>query len=217
MDMTPNNIVNMAYIKGLDIIAVSDHNAAENLQAAASVAQARDILLIPAIEAETREEVHVLCYMPTVQKALILSDRLRSTILDIPYDTGFFGEQVIMDEDDEPQGSIGSLLIQATDLPIDELFSLCHELGGVCVPAHINKSANSILYMLGFIPPDLNVKTIELHRGSPLTGIDTDKFLTLHSSDAHALDAMSERENTIELDEKSVECFLYTIRQGLKR
>ena len=33
MDMTPNNIVNMACLLGLDIIAVSDHNTARNLPA----------------------------------------------------------------------------------------------------------------------------------------------------------------------------------------
>ena len=36
--MTPNNIVNMAIIKELDFIAVTDHNSAKNLPAVMAVA-----------------------------------------------------------------------------------------------------------------------------------------------------------------------------------
>ena len=67
MTMTPNNLVNMAYLKGLDMIAVADHNSAKNLPACKAAADERNMLLLPAIEAESREEVHVLCYFPTVE------------------------------------------------------------------------------------------------------------------------------------------------------
>ena len=70
MEMTPNNLVNMAFLKGLDAIALADHNTAKNLPAAKAVADARDLVLVPAIEAESREEVHVLCYFRTVEDAL---------------------------------------------------------------------------------------------------------------------------------------------------
>ena len=68
--MTPNNLVNMAYIKGLELIALSDHNSAKNLPAAKAVADARGLLFVPALEVESREEVHVLCYLPDVDTAL---------------------------------------------------------------------------------------------------------------------------------------------------
>ena len=60
-EMTPNNIVNMAMIKGLDVIAIADHNASQNVAAATAVAKKRDIVVIPAMELQTAEEVHLLC------------------------------------------------------------------------------------------------------------------------------------------------------------
>lgn len=215
MEMTPNNLVNMAYLKGIEMLAVSDHNHAGNLRAIAAICEARDILHIPAIEAETREEVHVVCYLPTVSAAEELADVLYKSLPDMPYDANFFGEQVIMNDDDEEIKRLDKLLIQATTYSIEELFGLCREIGGEPVPAHINKDANSILAILGFIPPDLGAKTVEFNKnaGAPMF-FDPNSAAVLRSSDAHMLEALSERENSIELEEKSVACFLDTIRRG---
>ena len=61
-DMTPNNIVNMAKLKGLDLITVSDHNCGRNVEAASKVAEQAGILFLPGIEMTTAEEVHVLAF-----------------------------------------------------------------------------------------------------------------------------------------------------------
>lgn len=215
MEMTPNNLVNMAYLKGIEMLAVSDHNNAGNLRAIAAICEARDMLHIPAIEAETREEVHVVCYMPTIDAAEELSRVLYAALPDMPYDANFFGEQVIMNDDDEEIGRLDRLLIQATSYSIEELFGICRELHGEPVPAHINKDANSILMALGFIPPDLCAKTVEYNKnaGNPMF-FDPNGYGILRSSDAHMLEALSERENSMELEEKTVACFLDALRRG---
>ena len=59
-DMTPANICGMAKLKGLDVIAVADHNTARNLPAAKEACDAYEMLLLPAMEITTREEVHLL-------------------------------------------------------------------------------------------------------------------------------------------------------------
>ena len=69
-DMTPNNIVNMALICGLDMIAVSDHNTAGNVDAVMKVGQTAGITVVPAMEVETMEEIHVLCLFPTLESLL---------------------------------------------------------------------------------------------------------------------------------------------------
>ena len=61
-DMTPSNICGMAMLKGLQMIAVTDHNTARNLPAAQACAEACGLLLIPGMEITTREEVHLLGY-----------------------------------------------------------------------------------------------------------------------------------------------------------
>ena len=69
-EMTPGNILGMAVVKGLDMVAIADHNSALNLPAAQLIAEAYGVLLIPAIEITTREEVHMLGYFPSVDVAV---------------------------------------------------------------------------------------------------------------------------------------------------
>ena len=76
-DMTPANICGMAAVKGLQLIAVTDHNAAGNLPTAQKCAEAYGLLLIPGIEITTAEEVHMLGYFPDVPTAVEFGDFLR--------------------------------------------------------------------------------------------------------------------------------------------
>jgi len=67
-DMTPNNIVNMAQIKGLDAIAITDHNTYLNAEACVKAAQQTDLIVIPGMEVETSEEIHVVVLFPDCNK-----------------------------------------------------------------------------------------------------------------------------------------------------
>ncbi len=40
--------------------------------------------------------------------------------------------------------------------------------GGVPVPAHINRTSNSLLYSLGFLPPELCFTALEVYAGLPV-------------------------------------------------
>ncbi|HWQ57631.1 MAG TPA: PHP domain-containing protein [Clostridia bacterium] len=213
MLMTPNNIVNMARLKGLDVIAVSDHNSAKNLLAVQKAAEELGILFLPAIEAETREEVHVLCYLPTVGAALLLGEELTARLPDQPNLPAFFGEQTVMNECDEIVGTEPKLLIQSTDLSIEELAALCRAHGGVPVPAHVNRTSNSVLYNLGFIPPDVGFTSIEVYRALPVPeSAETWRYHVLYSSDAHELGAISERESFLDVPERTVKAILDYLR-----
>lgn len=207
--MTPNNIVGMAKLKGLDAIAVSDHNTAKNLPAVKAVADALGVLLLPAIEAETREEVHVLCYMPSVDAALKLGERLYEHLPATPNKPDFFGEQLVMNEDDEVIGCEPKLLIQSTALAMNELCSECRALGGVPVPAHINRTSNSLLNNLGFIPPDAHFTSVEVYRSLPVPDYaETWRYHVIYSSDAHDLGSIFERDNFIDVESPTVDALL---------
>ncbi len=213
MLMTPNNIVGMAYLKGLDVIAVSDHNTANNLPAIKRVADERGVLLLPAIEAESREEVHVLCYFNEVDAAVEFSKAIYEHLPDMPNNPQFFGEQVIMDEDDEPIGTEPRLLIQSLDLTIDELATLCRAHGGEPVPAHINRTSNSLINNLGFIPGEIDFRTVEIYRSLSMPEyIDTSAYHVLYSSDAHRLEDIFERDNFVSVTEKTVQSLWDYIR-----
>lgn len=209
MLMTPNNIVGMARLKGLDVIAVTDHNSAKNLPAVQAVADALGVLLLPGIEAESREEVHVLCYMPSVAAALSLGQELYAHLPDNPNMPSFFGEQAVMNENDTVTSIEPRLLVQATDLSIEELAALCRSLGGVPVPAHINRTSNSILNNLGFIPPDIGFTSAEVYRTLPVPEYaGAERCHILYSSDAHQLGDIFERGSFLHVPERSVEAIL---------
>ncbi len=215
MLMTPNNIAGMARLKGLDVIAVSDHNSAKNLPAIQKVADECGLLLLPAIEAETREEVHVLCYLPTLEAALSLGDALYARLPDQPNMPSFFGEQAVMDAQDEIIATESKLLIQSTDLSIEELAALCRAHGGVPVPAHINRTSNSLINNLGFIPPEPRFTSVEVYRALPVPErAELWRYHALYSSDAHELGAIFERDNFIDVEERSVEAILSYLRSS---
>jgi len=208
MDMTPNNLVNMSYIKGLDAIAVCDHNTTGNLPACKAVADECGILFIPGMELETREEVHMLCLFPELDAAMEFGKWVYPYLPDVLNQADFFGPQVVMNKDDEPIDTEPKLLIQSTLLSINEAAEQCRSFGGVPVPAHINRTSNSVLCNLGFIPDDLAFTSVEIYPGIPVNGVDLSRYHIVCSSDAHNLMNILEPEHFISAYDKSVQGIL---------
>jgi len=208
-DMTPYNIVMMSKIKGLDIIAVCDHNHTGNIKAVSRIADEAGILFVPGIELETSEEIHLLCYFPSVDSALNMQSVLNDCYMDIKNREDIFGEQWIMDEEDRPVGKVDYLLTAATKLDLYRSVSLVRELGGVPVPAHVDRASYSIISNLGSIPDDLCFNTLELSRYTTREDFlnrypeYSDKYFVT-SSDAHKLGMILEREYFIELEKLSI-------------
>lgn len=199
-DMTPNNIVNMAMLLGLDILAVSDHNSCKNLPAIAKLAEQNGLLLIPAMEACTSEEVHMLCLFASLEDALAFDEAIYPYLPAIENRPDIFGDQLILDEEDAIIGREPKLLINALTIGIPALCQLADQHGGIALPAHVNKSANSILANLGFLPPEYGFTAIECNPPDdsiPFAG------RRITDSDAHYLEDIHEPEYFLELPEKS--------------
>ena len=194
--MTPNNIVNMARLKGLDMIAVADHNTAGQLRAVKAVADAVGVSLLPAMELTTREEAHLLAYFLTVEEA---ED---------------FSRQAFMNEDDEIVREEEKLLISALSLSVDALAERLRARGALAVPAHINRGANGILNALGFLPPGLPFDAVEVAPELPLPEKGIPPLKRLHSSDAHYLENIFERTEFLDMSECSPRGFFDYIRSG---
>lgn len=212
-DMTPNNILGMAALKGLDLLAVTDHNACGNLPALARLSSQYNLTFVPGIEITTREEAHVLGYFPTVECALAMGAYCRAHLLPMKNKPDIFGNQLICNEDDDVTATEDAMLIGATDLSIEDVFAHIRALGGVPVPAHINRGANGVLQALGFIPETLLCTAAEVWRDLPCPHGAREGKVVLHSSDAHSLGNISEREQTLALRENSVDAFLARLRQ----
>lgn len=202
-DMTPNNIVNMAAIKGLDIISVTDHNACNHVRVINALAEMQNILFIPGMEVQTREEVHILCYFPTVEAIEAFDEKLKVYKSTMPNNRKVFGNQRILDDNDNEIGEITNALILSVDLSIEELEMLVLKFEGAIVPAHINKSSNSLLVNLGFIPSDMKISCIEIHEKSPINEKLLGNYKRLVNSDAHYLETIQEPIHSIEIFDKT--------------
>jgi len=204
-DMTPNNIVNMAYIKGLDIIAVTDHNSCRNVRAVMEAAKGV-IKVVPGMEVTTSEEVHVLCYFPDVDAAEDMSDFIRANMQGIKNQPEIFGKQLVMDAQDEIVGEEDELLVNAVNLDIYEVSAETKKRGGLFIPAHIDKSSYSITSNLGFLPPDLYVDGLEITaRGIEKYGQIYAEYGIITDSDAHYLENISEQERFISSENKTTQ------------
>lgn len=203
--MTPNNIVGMAYLKQLDAIAVCDHNCARNLPAVKEAADMMGVLLLPGLEVTTKEEAHLLCYFRDVETSLRFSQEIYAHLPPIPNNAAFFGEQQVMNGQDECVEVEQRLLISALELSFEECVRLCHDFGGLAVPAHINRGASGVLNALGFLPPGVQYDALEVSGSVAAPGIDLTGYRILHSSDAHYLENMLERTFCLEAKDKTIE------------
>lgn len=206
--MTPNNIVNMAILKGLDYIAVTDHNSAKNLPAIMKVAgtAGEGISVLPGIEVTTKEEAHILAYFDNLEAAMALDAILYQRLPAILNQKEIFGPQLVLNEDDEIIGEVDKLLISATDIGIDELEKMVKNLKGVMVPAHVDRKTYSIVASLGFVPPNLDIHTCEVSKRETIENIKKKKWFLkdyafIQSSDAHQLEDIAEREYFVAIDD----------------
>ncbi len=202
-DMTPNNIVNMSYLKGLDIIAITDHNSCRNAQALVEAGRGK-IKVIPGMEVTTSEEVHVLCYFPDIEAAEDMGEFIYQHLPNLKNDPEIFGRQLVMNEEDEIIDFEEKLLVNAIDLDIYDVAVETKKRGGLFIPAHIDKSSYSITSNLGFMPPDLMVDGVEISaRGLAEFGEEYEKYGVISNSDAHYLEDISEKGRYIDMNNKS--------------
>ena len=211
-DMTPNNIVNMALVCGLDMIAVADHNTAGNVAATMKVGEEAGIIVVPAMELETAEEIHVLCLFPSLGDVLRFEEEaVRPALPPIANRKEIFGEQLLMDENDQIIGEDPRYLINATAISLEGLPSLLAQYNGVAVPAHIDKATKSLVGNFGMVGDYMGFKSFELSRrvqegfieGTP--GLGTRAYKYIHNSDAHYLQDIGEHsgKNILNLSEKT--------------
>ncbi len=201
-DMTPNNIINMSLIKGLDAIAVTDHNSALNVRACDACAKEAGIIFLPGIEIETSEEVHVVGLFDNVDAAEECGKYASANMPAIKNRVDIFGNQCVINSEDEVVGEIDNLLSTACFLDVFSVVNKIRELGGVAIPAHVDKSSYSIISNLGFIPEDLIFSTLEVKFPGRVETLEKShnisEYKLIHNSDAHFLWDIHERVHYIE-------------------
>ena len=204
-DMTPNNIAGMAKIKGLDIVALTDHNTCGNCRSFITAAENQGIIGIAGMELTTSEDIHIVCLFEHLEDAERFSSEVEGYRVPFENRVDIFGEQYYLDENDEGVGTEKNYLPIATGLDIETATALAREHGGFVWPAHIDRESNGIVAVLGTLPDRPEYTAIELNKAESFDGLCEsipslkDKAV-LVSSDAHYLWDINEAENSIELE-----------------
>ncbi len=221
-DMTPNNLVNMAALSGCEVIALTDHNTCRNTPAAVKAGEGIGLLVVPGMELCTAEEAHVVCLFETVEGAMAFDSHIYKNMPHIENRAEIFGEQRILDENDELLGLEDNLLLVSSFIGVNEVYVLAAEYGGVAFPAHVDRDSYSVLASLGSIPPEAGFTAAEVTRDCDLDRLreqapELRDLLILRDSDSHYLETLADPPGRIELSEKSARAVVETIRRGISR
>ena len=206
-DMTPNNIAGMAALKGLHLLALTDHNTSKNCPAFFEACRRQGIVPIAGMELTTAEDIHIVCLFETLEAAMDFDAFVDSKRIRIKNRTDIFGEQIICNANDEPLGQEEFLLSNATALPLEKAVESARAHGAVVYPAHVDRQANGILTTLGGMPPSPVFTAVEYHDGGRIAELcETHSALagleTVICSDAHYLWDINEAEHCFLLDDE---------------
>lgn len=161
--MIPPLIVQEALERGIHLIAITDHNATANIGAVMQAAHGTDLHVLPGMELQTREEVHLLCLFETLEQAETWQKVVDTILPDRSNNPEFFGEQFIVDANGEFIRREERLLIVSAEIGLDEAAAQVHALGGFAIPAHVDRKAFSLIANLGLVPPGFEALEISRH------------------------------------------------------
>lgn len=206
-DMTPNNIAGMAAIKGLNILALTDHNSTKNCPAFFEACKRQGIIPIAGMELSTAEDIHLVCLFSELDDAMRFGEEIKRHLMPLKNRPEIFGDQLVLDGEDEIVGEEELLLISATDLPVAEAIALAKQFGAHVHPAHIDRQSNGMVAILGDVPAEYGFRVFELRERENINELSATveelcEDAVVVCSDAHHLWDISEAENFVLIDDE---------------
>jgi PHP family Zn ribbon phosphoesterase len=208
LDMSPRNIVNAAFNKGMNIIGITDHNSTLQCNMVQKIAADFGILVLAGAEVTSREEVHNLVFFETDDKRKIFQEFIERKQKKIKNDPHKLGHQVLVDENDNIIKQIPHYLGMALDAGIDEIEEMVHGLDGLYIPAHINRTRYGLISQLGFVPNGIKADALEIFNRTPIQQflLENPKltdFSYVRDSDSHFISNVGTFFSTFHLKEAS--------------
>lgn len=217
LEMSPRDIVRKAKEVGLDIIAITDHNMVENALHACEIGRKYDVLVLPGMELQTAEEIHLLIIFESNKVALDFQATVYGLLPPVANEADYFGDQVVVNENDEIVRFEERLLLNSVQISLDAAVALAKSLGAIVIPSHIDASAFSIISQIGYIPETLQFDGLEIRDRNNIPEVMpfiTKKglpFLTF--SDAHYLADVGKRRTIFNMEEPSFEGILNALAE----
>lgn len=192
LEMSPKALIKRIKELNIEWIAITDHNSMANCHAYAKVAEESGVVFTYGVEIQTSEEIHLLAYFDDIEQAQIFDGLLYDALPSIKNDRDFFGDQVVIDSEENILRIEERALSNSIIWSIEEAIFIIEKYNGLCVPAHIDAQVNSIISQLGFITEEMKFPILSI-----TAGLDVDVFVSkfpkyghysfLRASDAHYL------------------------------
>jgi PHP family Zn ribbon phosphoesterase len=164
VEMIPPLIVQTALELNIDLIAITDHNASANVSAVQKAAQGTTLKVLPGMEIQTREDVHLLCLFENLSELEIWQIEVDKSLPFTLNHAEFFGEQFVVDEQGEYIRTEPRMLLTSTHYSIDEVFEQVNILGGLVIPAHVERTTNGLFPILGLLSDQWPILGFEISR-----------------------------------------------------
>jgi PHP family Zn ribbon phosphoesterase len=162
IEMIPPLIVQRALELSLGMIAVTDHHCAANVRAVIDAARHTGLVVLAGMEVQTREEVHMLCLFDTPEQDDQWQGAVWAALPRISNNAALFGEQYVVDGTGEYMYTEDRMLATSTSMSVEQVVAGVNGMGGMCLPAHIDRPSYSLLSNLGFVPSGLAIAGVEL-------------------------------------------------------
>lgn len=198
VEMIPPLIVEAALDLGIHLIAITDHNATANIAAVIKAAENTPLHVLPGMELQTREEVHSLCLFDTLYQVEELQKYVSKSLPPIMNQPDHFGEQFVVDETGDFVRREDQLLLVSSDLTLSAAWKIVTDLGGLFIPAHVDRKAFGLLESLGLVPTDICIEALEVSRHvDPLHAVEkfpqVKGYPLIQDGDVHRLDEFNGR------------------------
>lgn len=218
VEMTPRNIVGQASRHGISIIAITDHNSCDNVQAAIVAAKGTDVTVLPGMEVDTKEEIHLIVLFEKMQQLMYWEKIVKAHMSGRKNDAAKFGAQFVVDAEDNLIRIKEEMLLCSLAMSVDEVTQQVDALGGLAIASHVDRPVYSILSQLGFIPPGIKLAAVEisprLNKEEALRRFPgLEAWPMVASSDAHTMEDFVAGPKTVFCLEQPT---LTEIRQALK-
>lgn len=220
--MSPKEMISRLKEKGITWMAITDHNSMANCPAYESVAREAGIAFTWGMELQTAEEIHLLVYFDDSAHAQEFDRQVYESLLPIPNDPDFFGDQVIIDENENIIGMEQRALVNSSLWDLETAVNTAVAHNGYCVPAHIDAQANSIIGQLGFIPATPSFDLLGI-----TAGLDLACYLEKHPelqgrsflrcSDAHYLSDIGSGFSRVHVQAPTASELIFAARGGSER
>lgn len=209
VEMIPRLIVESALAAGLDIIAISDHNSAENVRSVIKAAEGSSLKVLPGLECESVEGVHILCLFESPEDAESMQDLVYSALPDLPNQPDKVGAQMVVTAEADFIRFNERLLLAPTSLTIDEIVEAVEKRSGLAIPAHVDRRGYGLFGVLGFMPEGARFPAVEVSRLLPVKLArqkypDLVRRAVISSSDSHILEHIGIARTVFYLEHRTV-------------